>query len=731
MLKTAVKHKVHYLIIPLLLVFFLYVFSLIFIFLPSVERSIIDKKKEMIKELTNTVWTLMDFYNKRVEDKLISIDDAKALVLHNVEIMRYGKEKKDYFWINDFRPYMIMHPYLPELDNHNLSAYTDPDGTFLFNEMVEIVLRNGEGYVNYKWQLKDDSLQILPKISFVKGFKPWGWIIGTGVYINDIEQEIASMKKNLVLVSIVITVFVLLLFIYILNRGLKKEKHLRELETKYKKLFEEANDGILILKNNKIINCNNKVLELFKCKKLDIIDKTIADFSPDYQDDGEKSVDKLEKIINECMKGIPQFFEWDHITKNGELFITEISLSNIEIENEIYINSFIRDITQRKKVEKKLIEAVEKAENADKLKSAFLANMSHEIRTPMNGILGFSQLLKKENLPKNQKDEFVNIINSKGNQLLQIINDIIDISKIESNQIKIYYSEFSINKMIEEIYESFTTEPNQNFKSNIDFHIRKKLPDSKSVIKSDRTRIIQILYNLVNNAFKYSNQGKIEIGYKIKTSEVEFYVTDNGIGVKEEEKDFIFERFVQSDGSTRRLYGGTGLGLSISKGLVELLGGSIGVESDGISGSRFYFTIPYKFVSKSLKEHSSENLDNLNWSDKNILIVEDDHISFEFLKELLSETKINISHAETGEIALQESKSKSFNLILMDIQLPDIDGYATTKLIRKINPDIPIIAQTANAFVEDREKSIIAGCNDYISKPINRKLLLRIINHYI
>ena len=432
-----------------------------------------------------------------------------------------------------------------------------------------------------------------------------------------------------------------------------------------------------------------------------------------------------------CIEGKSQFIEWRYFTLDRKECIAEVSLNRVDIHDQVFIMSSARDVTKRKKDEHTLVEALERAENADKLKTAFLANMSHEIRTPMNGILGFSQLIKNDKLPEKQRNEFIDIINSKGNQLLQIINDIIDISKIESNQIKLYYSDFSLNKMFDELYNSFRTETSEVVKSNIDFVVKKELPDEAAFIRSDKTRIIQILYNLLSNAFKYSNEGRVELGYIVKNSEIEFYVKDTGIGIKEEDKDIIFDRFTQADGSMRRLYGGTGLGLSISKGLVNLLGGEIGVESNNGKGSRFYFTVPYKFVSKVLDVQPDEKIKKLSWSNKNILVVEDDTISFEFIKESLRCSQVNLTHTKTGEDALNELKKNKYDLILMDIQLPGTDGYEITREIRKSDKEIPIIAQTANALAEDRNKSLIAGCNDYISKPIDRKLLIKIINHYI
>jgi len=405
-----INKPIHYLVLPLLFTFILYVFTWIFFFMPLVEKSITDRKKETIKEVTYAIWNILEFYNMQVIEGNMNLDEAQKMAINTISQIRYGKEKKDYFWINDFRPYMIMHPYLPELNNKNLSNFINQDNRYIFNEMVDLVMHNNEGFLSYKWQLKDDSSFIQPKISFIKAYHPWKWVIGTGVYISDIDEEIASMKNKLITVTFLITITILIVFAYTIQRGIKKEKQLEEIEKKYKKLFDGASDSILILKNGYFTDCNNSALDLFNCSRNELIGKSVIDFSPEYQEDGEKSKTKASEILIKSVNGESQFFEWTHLRYNGEKFIAEISLSNIEINKEIYLISFIRDITQRKADERNLLQAMERAEASDKLKSAFLANMSHEIRTPMNGILGFAQLVQDRELETDKREEYLKII---------------------------------------------------------------------------------------------------------------------------------------------------------------------------------------------------------------------------------------------------------------------------------------------------------------------------------
>jgi PAS domain S-box-containing protein len=400
----------------------------------------------------------------------------------------------------------------------------------------------------------------------------------------------------------------------------------------------------------------------------------------------------------------------------------------------------ISDITQQQVIEEQLILAKVKAEEADNLKSTFLANMSHEIRTPMNGILGFSDLLMSEETTEKERRNYIEIIYQSGKQLLNIINDILDISKIEVGQIQINKENCSLNEMLDEL--SSLLKPTSPNKKDIKLETHKELPDEESIVITDGFRVRQILTNLINNAIKFTNVGYVEFGYFIvpgdenaenKDTLIQFYVKDSGIGIPDSKREIIFDRFRQSDESHTRKFGGTGLGLAISKGFVELLGGKIWHESLEKSGSTFYFTIPYQpgKPDSLLKIEAKLNGEYL-WKNKAILIVEDDETSYNYLYRILNKTGLQIIRAISGYEAVNIcDKQRHINLVLMDIQLPGMNGYQATQRIKEICPQLPIIAQTAHALQEDKQKSLDAGCNDYISKPIKRELLLSKIDQLI
>ena len=378
----------------------------------------------------------------------------------------------------------------------------------------------------------------------------------------------------------------------------------------------------------------------------------------------------------------------------------------------------------------------ERAEESDRLKSAFLSNMSHEIRTPMNGILGFSSLLKEPGLSGDKQQDYIKVIEKSGERMLNTINDIIDISRIESGQIITKVSEVNVNNEFEYLHEFFGPETETK---GLEFSFKTGLIQSEAIIKTDREKLSSILTNLIKNAIKYSHQGSIEFGYSIKTvhdlSEIEFYVKDTGIGIPKDRQQAIFNRFEQSDIEDSNVYEGSGLGLAISKAYVEMLDGKIWVESKEGVGSQFYFKIPYTTVKKEKTERaetvSSVEPETINKRLK-ILVAEDDEFSLEHLKIVLNNYAKEILVGKTGTEAIELCRTNSdIDLVLMDIQMPGMNGYEATKQIRKFNKEVIIIAQTAFALAGDRKKALEAGCNDYITKPIKKEELFKKIGYLL
>jgi signal transduction histidine kinase/CheY-like chemotaxis protein len=367
-----------------------------------------------------------------------------------------------------------------------------------------------------------------------------------------------------------------------------------------------------------------------------------------------------------------------------------------------------------------------KAEESDKLKSSFLANLSHEIRTPMNGIIGFSELISDPNIPNDLKKHYQKYINNSCNDLLYIINDILDISKIEAGQIEVSEQYFSVNELFDELFEIFDPELDKVGKGHINLRFNKPIDDSNCIISSDRIKIKHVLTKLLDNATKFTDSGSIEVVYKLTNEgDIVFSVKDTGIGIAADKTGVIFDRFRQINGSETRLYGGNGLGLSICKGLIELMQGEIWVDSEITQGSTFYFKLPYK-PAHIPADHCSIDY---NWLGKRLLLIENDDIIALHLQSILTKTGIEVIRFVDPVHALSFLKNTRVDLILTDAHFPETKGWDTTALIREqLSAKVPIIAQTSGA---DRKKYIQAGCNDLLSKPVKKDELLTMLDSYL
>jgi CheY-like chemotaxis protein len=368
----------------------------------------------------------------------------------------------------------------------------------------------------------------------------------------------------------------------------------------------------------------------------------------------------------------------------------------------------------------------EKVEESDRLKSAFLANMSHEIRTPMNGILGFTDLLLKPDLNDGKKEKYIEIIKKSGDRMLNTVNDIIEISKIEAGLIEVRNSNINVSSVVKNLIEFFQIQAQQkgltlSFESD----------ELELIVNTDLKKFESILTNLIKNAIKFTNNGRIDISFGVKNGFLQFCVEDTGIGVPQNRIHAIFNRFEQADIEDTQVFQGSGLGLAIAKSYVEILGGKISVTSVEGEGSTFCFTLPYLSdmnTSDSIDTDTSIENNEVQFSQPKILIVEDDEVSADFLNIILNKVAATTMIVNSGEKAIEFCKiHPDIDLVLMDIKMPGIDGYEATRRIREFNKEVLIIAQTAYALAGDKEKAITAGCNDYIAKPVKPDELIEMI----
>ncbi len=381
-----------------------------------------------------------------------------------------------------------------------------------------------------------------------------------------------------------------------------------------------------------------------------------------------------------------------------------------------------RDVTENKKNFRELIMAKEKAEEGDRLKTAFLANMSHEIRTPMNAIIGFSTLLKREDLSLAKRLHYTNIIESRSKDLLSIIHDLLDISKIESEQIQIIREDFSINDFLEELREDYHQKLSAMDDYSIQLQLRKPKGLPRERIINDRVRVKQVMINLLDNAIKFTKKGQVTFGAVPQSDKLLFFVSDTGIGIKKSKQKAIFERFRQVENSLTRQYGGNGLGLSISKALVELMGGTIWVDSEEGTGSSFYFTLPALFkeepFGQTVKKMSKVG-ENLRMNGMKVLVADADKMSRNFLRVLFDQLGAEVCFAHSGKRTLELlEENHHFALLLFDIHLPDIKGYDLLCQIRSRNKQLPVIAQSSMYTSENTSRCTELGCTEHLSKPI-------------
>ncbi|MBK7132767.1 MAG: PAS domain S-box protein [Bacteroidales bacterium] len=697
------------------------------VYVDSVQRE--KMRERTIKDITSS-----DPLKMRWEDIEITTRNGELKYVTAINIPLY-EQNLMISTVQDVTARNISEKALKESYEFNNSLLTtipfgmdivDENGTVLFQSANFHQLFGNKAIGNKCWELyRDDKRQCTDcplfkgiKIGKTENYESKG-VLGNKIFNISHTGILFRGKKAM-----------LEIFIDITERKIMEQKII-ESEAYYRTLVDISPDGIIItnLEGN-VAYGSKKAYEIFGIPAGENVTNTsiLRWLAPDSQNA------IMERVL-EIMKGniAPETREYKLRRFDDSLFWGEISSSPLldKEGNPLSLIIVCRDISDRKKAEYELIKSKEKAEESDRLKTAFLHNISHEIRTPMNAIIGFTSMLNEPDLDKDSQTSYIDIITKSSNHLLSIVTDIIEISNIEAGILKLNTKIVNLNSVIRNLYNQFLPGTEQK---NLEFLVSPGLNDSEANVLTDGAKLTQVLSSLLSNAVKFTNSGRIVMGYKVNLNNLEFFVQDSGIGISGDQFSKIFERFYQVESTISRQYEGTGLGLSISKAYIELLGGSIWLSSEPGNGSTFFFTIPCKGAEGYVRDEPENNKRIIPHSiaNKTVLVAEDEENNFRLIVELLSHLNLKIIHAVNGSEAVEICKSNnSIDLVIMDIKMPLMDGYEATSILKRRNPLLPVIAQTAFVLESDRDKILASGFDDYISKPVKKDVLIAMVKNYL
>jgi PAS domain S-box-containing protein len=658
------------------------------------------KDKKMVFGVATDI-TEVEESQGRLHESLTDLSLAQEIA--QIGNWKYDPENRNLQWSDQVLQILNQNdiPVNPGLDDFR--HFTDSDQFEVFSKAIRLAIDHGKPF--------DQQF----KINTGESVEKWIEVIcrpeskkgSDGYFLRGTLQDITSGKKT--------------------------EHELSDANNMLNTLVQNIPDALymkdaqyrkVIANKGDLSNCNKKDLE-------EVIGKTDFDVYPKemaekYFQDDRQVIEEGKAVVNreETLPGDP--IRW--------ILTTKVPIKDKE-GNITGLVGIGHDITHRRKMMEELEVAKLKAEESDRLKSLFLANMSHEIRTPLNAILGFSNILSTGNLEQDKLDYFAKIIDNSGKRLMTVIDDIIDVSMIQSNQLKLDYSTFNINELIEELFVLYKTQ-NQDQLEKLDFKVRICEDPGHCILYSDKNRLFQVLRNLLDNAFKFTEEGFIEFGLSASDKdELVLFVKDTGIGIEEEKTKIVFNTFRQAHEGLSRKYEGTGLGLSIVSGIVKQLGGNVWVESAPGQGAAFYVSVPRKTRTSQFVQQSEQRPKEDRWERrlavKRIVSFEDDPASIQYLKSVVNLLGYELINFDLPETGIEYLRKHSADLVLMDVRLPQMTGLEATRIIKSDIPGLPVIIQTAYAMKGDREKAFEAGCDDYLTKPVSLKDLKGKIVQYI
>lgn len=503
------------------------------------------------------------------------------------------------------------------------------------------------------------------------------------------------------------------------------EQALKQSEQRFSLLFQHAPAAVTLLDldQHRWIDVNENTERLYGYSREELLRMHPADVSPEYQPDGQLSSEAAKEKLQQAMEGGTPVFEWEHVRKNGDRIMCEVRLVRYPSEDRRLVQGSIVDISQRKEGEKSLKQARDDAETANRAKSSFLANMSHEFRTPLNAILGFTRLTLGDTAITSEQRENLTMVQQSGEHLLELINDVLEMSKVEAGRTELQETVFDLHELLDTLERMIRLRA-EDKGLRVAFQISQNVPD---IVKTDQRKLRQILLNLLGNAVKFTHQGAIELSVNSVEREkqqltLQFQIKDTGVGLSQQEAERLFQPFVQATANTGDQEG-TGLGLAISKQFVELMGGKIDVESTPGEGATFHFFIQAELASADELEKPAVKRRVIGLEPgqtaTRMLIIEDKVENRKLLRCVLESAGLEVREAENGEVGIEQFEQWSPHLIWMDMRMPVMDGYEATRKIKasEQGQDTTIIALTASAFEEQRSLILDAGCDDLVRKP--------------
>jgi PAS domain S-box-containing protein len=759
-------------------------------FLVSLRDNLMAEKKLKTQHAVQTASGVLDYYYRLTAEGKMTVPEAQQKALTTIRMMRYGA--RDYFWVNDTRPVLLAHPFLPEWEGKDVSGFKDPLGKRLFLEFVQTVRRNKSGYVDYKWN-KAGAVLPEPKISYVQAFEPWHWIIGSGIYVGDVHdlfwkrarQHSVDLLMILAVLGILSWVLAhsitgpMLLIKERLERLAQGDKEpqlmdaaadhrwqqaaltergdeigvlarafshmsqqLRDLfaqierrEARFRSLIENASDVIVVMdRGGVLIYVSPSVQRILGHAANTLLEKSLYDFV--HHEDAPSAHAWFDRLL--AHPGAVETLEF-RFRVNGDWQLLEATGNNRlddSAVNGIVLN--LRDITEKKRAEQ-FERDKRAAEEANRTKSAFLANMSHELRTPMNAIIGYTEMMIEEAEDAGQTGFIPDLqkVRAAGKHLLALINDILDLSKIEAGKMTLFLETFAVGDMINDVVA--TTVPLVEKNSN---RLLLEIAPDTGKVRADLTKVRQLLFNLLSNACKFTENGTITLTVnrfrRADREWIRYQVRDSGIGMSSAQMGKLFQAFSQADASTSRKYGGTGLGLALSRKFCQMMGGDVQVASEPGEGSTFTVELP-RDVEAAQPERPAEAaplapalisspataVDN----GKTVLVIDDDPSVHDMMIRHLAKEGYRIVIATNGKEGLEQARATRPDAITLDVMMPGTDGWAVLTAI-KSDPQLAHIPVIMLTVVEGKDLGFALGAVDYFIKPIEWDRLLNVLQRY-